>query len=102
MGWSYFETVLNDWGLIVVIVYYFQIWSKKEHNIIISRVINSHMGPMYIEIPYIFNLYNSIYYQLFVSTVKWFQVLPCNTNNSMKHQSFVYTQLKGQTVLFDS
>ena len=38
-----------DRGLIVVIVYYFQIWNKKDHNIIISRVISSHMGPMYIE-----------------------------------------------------
>ena len=37
-----------DWGLIVVIVYYFQIWNKKEHNIIIT----SFMGPMYIKIPY--------------------------------------------------
>ena len=34
-------------GLIVVIVYYFQIWNKKEH-IISSRVINCHMGPVYI------------------------------------------------------
>ena len=39
----------GDQGLIVVIVYYFQIWNKKEHNIIISRVISSHMVPMYIE-----------------------------------------------------
>ena len=30
-----------------VIVYYFQIWNKKECNIII-RVNSSHMGPMYI------------------------------------------------------
>ena len=35
------------------IVYYFQIWNKKERNIIISRVIGSHMGPLYIETPYI-------------------------------------------------
>ena len=32
-------------------VYYFQIWNKKEHNIIISRVISCHMGPMYFETP---------------------------------------------------
>ena len=45
-----------DQGLIVVIVYYFQIWNKKKQNkqtqkqtkktkqnIIISRVINSHI-----------------------------------------------------------
>ena len=36
-------------------MYYFQIWNKKEVNIIISsRVINRHMGPMYIGTPYIF------------------------------------------------
>ena len=29
------------------------------------------------------------------------QVLLCITNNSVKRQSFVYTQLNGQTVLFD-
>ena len=66
MGWIYFETVLNDFcpqissnakyffsfvqdrRLIVVIVYYFQIWNKKKEHIIISRVISSHMGPMYV------------------------------------------------------
>ena len=35
-------------------VYYFQIWNKKEHKIIGSRVISSPMGPIYIETPYIF------------------------------------------------
>ena len=29
-----------------------------------------------------------------------FQILLCITNNSIKHQSFVYTQLKDQTILF--
>ena len=38
-----------DRGLIVVIIEYFQIWNQKEHNIIIIRIINSHMGSMYIE-----------------------------------------------------
>ena len=39
-----------DQRLIVVIVYYFQNWNKKEYIIIIiSRVISSYMGPMYIE-----------------------------------------------------
>ena len=33
-------------------------------------------------------------------TVKWFQVLLCITNNSIKYQSFVYTQLNHQIVLF--
>ena len=33
-------------------------------------------------------------------TVKCFQVLLFNSNNSIKHQSFVYTQLNDQTVLF--
>ena len=33
--------------------------------------------------------------------VKWFQVFLCITSNSIKHKSFVYTQLNGPTVLFD-
>ncbi len=37
---------------------------------------------------------------LFLHTIKWFHVLQCITNNSTKHQSFVYTQLIIQTVLF--
>ena len=28
-------------------------WNKKEHNIIISWVTSSHMGPIYFETPYI-------------------------------------------------
>ena len=35
-------------------------------------------------------------------TVKCFHILLFNTNNSIKHQSFVYTQLKDQTVLFQT
>ena len=31
-----------------------------------------------------------------------FQILLCITNNSIKHQSFVYTQLNDQTVLFQA
>ena len=31
-------------------------------------------------------------------SVKWFQVLLCITNNSIKHQLFVYIQLNDQTV----
>ena len=66
MACVYFETVLNDFclqinnnakyfslscprhcdrELIVVQVYYFQIWNKKEH-IIISRVINHIYQPL--------------------------------------------------------
>ena len=41
-----------DRGLIVVILYYFQIY-EKEHNII-CRVINNHMSPMYTETPYMY------------------------------------------------
>ena len=33
------------------IIYYFQIWNKKEHNILISKVISSQIGAMYIETP---------------------------------------------------
>ena len=35
-------------------------------------------------------------------TVKWFQILLCITNDSIRHQSFVYTQLNDQTVLFQT
>ena len=31
---------------------------------------------------------------------KWYQILPCIFNNSIKHQLFVYTQLNDQTFLF--
>ena len=33
-------------------------------------------------------------------TVKWFQILLCITNNLIKYQSFIYTQLNDQSVLF--
>ena len=36
---------------------------------------------------------------ILLHTVKWFQVLPFITNNSIEHQSFVYIQLNDQTVL---
>ena len=69
MGCIYLETVLNDfvfkwvvrqnifpllfkalWSRINIffIVYYSQIWNKKDNNIIISRAISSPMGPIYI------------------------------------------------------
>ena len=34
--------------------------------------------------------------------VKCFRALLCITNNSIKYQSFVYTLLNGQTVLFET
>ena len=45
------------------------------------------------------NIYNSILF-IHLHTIKWFQVLLRITNDSTKHQSFVDTQLDGQTVLF--
>ena len=36
----------------------------------------------------------------YLNKVRWFQVLQCIINNSMKYQTFVYTQLNDQTVLF--
>ena len=42
-----------DRGLIVVKVCYVQIWNKNRRNI--SRVVSSHMGPIYIKIPYKLN-----------------------------------------------
>ena len=37
---------------------------------------------------------------ILLHTIKWFQVLLCITNNSIKHQSFVYTQLNVKTIQF--
>ena len=37
---------------------------------------------------------------ILLHAVKWFQVLLCVTNNSIKHQSFVYTN--DQTILFQT
>ena len=48
---SVYSTTPADWVsdqvLIFVIVYYFQIWNKKEHNIINSRDILYHMSHVY-------------------------------------------------------
>ena len=40
------------------------------------------------------------FYLTCVNKIEWFQVLLCITNNSIKHQLFVYIQLNDQTVLF--
>ena len=40
-----------DQGLIVVRIFNFRIWNKKEHSMISSEVTSSHMGPMNIETP---------------------------------------------------
>ena len=37
-----------------------------------------------------------------VNKVKWFQVLLCITDSSIKHQLFVYTQLNDQAVQFQT
>ena len=37
---------------------------------------------------------------IILHTVKWFQVLLYMTNNSIKYQSFVYTQLNDKTVTY--
>ena len=42
-----------------------------------------------------FKQFNSAY----VNKIKWFQVFLCITNNSIKHQSLVQTQLNDQTVI---
>ena len=38
----------------------------------------------------------------YLPTVKWFKVLLCIIKNSIKHQSFIYTKLDDQTVLFQT
>ena len=37
---------------------------------------------------------------ILLHTVKWSKAFLCITNNLIKHQSFVYTQLNDETVLF--
>ena len=54
----------GDQGLIVGVVFYLQIWNKKQH-IIISRVISGHMGPMYIETSSL-SIYLSIYIYIYI------------------------------------
>ena len=39
---------------------------------------------------------------LLLHTVKWFQLLLCITNNSIRHLTFFYPQLNDQTVLFQN
>ena len=39
---------------------------------------------------------------ILLRTVKSFQIMPCITNSSIKHLSFVYSQLNDQTVLFQT
>ncbi len=50
---------------------------------------------------FLFNMKNLLLIIRF-HTVKCFQVLLFNTNNSIKHQSFVYTQLNDQIFLFQT
>ena len=69
-------------------------------------------NPIYIYIYiYIYQIYMICKYLLLISflnepklnylhAVKWYQILLCITNNSIKHESFVYTQLNDQTFLF--
>ena len=59
---------------------------------------------------YLLNMYVNILLKTFLNelklilfhTVTGFQVLLCITNNSFKNQSFVYTQLNDQAVLFQT
>ena len=41
-------------------------------------------------------------FNLALVKVKWFEVLLCILNNSIKHQSFDYIQLNDETVLFQT
>ena len=91
-----------DQGLIVVRVYHFQMWNKKEHNIIISRVINSHMGPMYIETPYITMYIETPNIIIDIHEINTF--CGCDTlwNNYIKSIEKEIRQTKLQEMLFSS
>ena len=47
----------------------------------------------------LFNPNHSIHITHSFAKIKWLQVLLSITNNSIKHQSFVYSELKDQTIL---
>ena len=51
-----------------------------------------------------FKCQKQFYFKLFslVNKVKWFQVLLCTLNNSIKHHLFFYTQFNVKTVLFQA
>ena len=53
-------------------------------------------------VSFIFILYEQFHFLLNICfhTLKYFQKVLFNTNNSIKHKTFVYTRLKDQTVLF--
>ena len=59
------------------------------HSEVVTKIANQHKW-----------FYSTLIIRLL--TVTWFQVLTCNTNNSNKHQSLIYTQLNDKTVLFIS
>ena len=77
-------------GLIVVIVYFFQIWNKKEHNIIRSRVISSHTRLMYIETPYIISsrVINGHMRPMYIETP---YIISCRVINSHMRPMYIET-----------
>ena len=52
-------------------IYYVKSDIKKELNIIIGRVISSHMGPMYIEVPFIIQLFSQLFNTTYVDCLAW-------------------------------
>ena len=44
------------------------------------------------------------YFKVFtlVNKIKWFHLLLCITNNSIKHQSFIYLKIDVKTVIFQT
>ena len=77
---------------VVIIVYYFQIRNRKEHNIIISRVISSHMGPIYTETPYIIPKIFQVWYMSLIrielTSVDLLCKISCNTDEAWLWQKF--------------
>ena len=81
-----------DQGLIVVKVYYFQIWSKKEPIISSGRVISSHMGPSSIQI--------AIHRPLLKNYMKFlrYSIYECSKFIVSRHWSDIY--IKSSKVFF--
>ena len=82
-----------DRGLIVVIVYHFQIWNKKKHSLIISRVISCHMGA------YVYGDSLSIYIYWVSRNNRAVTWVPCILRHAVYHVTEAIQTVGAQTNL---
>ena len=94
-------TILTeDW---LGLVWFGLIWFYSNHCKLFTTKYSLYTNIKYIYIWFETYFVNNILDEpkfILMHTVKWYQVLLCISNNSIKHQSFVYAQLNDQTILF--